>query len=415
MYNINPIIKWWVTPKLPSEYIFILADRKPKEFYRTFGNNVRRWFIHPIKRRIAKYYLRILQKLFGIKVIGITGSSGKTTTKEMAASILRQEGRTISSYANIDPVYNIPTTILKCRPNTKYLVLEMGVEYPGEMDFYLWLAKPDIGLITNIGIAHTEFLKNIKGVVKEKSKLVRQISKDGYSILNADDANLSEIGGKLTSNVLWFGDGGSIYAKDIRNKRMKTNFTLVINKNNISVHLPGIGRQMVTNSLAAASVGYIFGVNPAKIKEGIETSTPQAHRMSIVKHKSGAIILDDTYNSNPKACEEALKTLVETAGISKKVAVLGDMLELGVYEKQAHRKIGKIVSLMGIDFLIGVGEASKVLIEEASKNIGKKRTAWVKDVNYIHTSLKPYLRQNTFILIKGSRAVGLDKIISRLS
>ncbi len=108
---------------------------------------VLRWFIHPIKRKIAKYYLAFLKRFFGIKIIGITGSVGKTTTKEMVASTLKLQGPTVCSYANIDQIYNLPTTILRARPWTKYLVLEMGVEYPGEMDFYLWLAKPDIGVI----------------------------------------------------------------------------------------------------------------------------------------------------------------------------------------------------------------------------------------------------------------------------
>src|SRR3989344_2587811 len=138
--------------------------------------------IHPIKRRISKLYLIFLRRFFGLKVIGITGSAGKTSTKEMIISILSLKARTVASFANIDPVYNIPTTILRCTPLTKYLVLEMGVEYPNEMDFYLWLVKPDVGVITNIFPTHTLFLKDIEGVYKEKSKLIKNTK---IAILNA--------------------------------------------------------------------------------------------------------------------------------------------------------------------------------------------------------------------------------------
>src|SRR3989344_3528645 len=131
--NINPILKWWMTPKLPAEHIFIKPEDRPKGAINSIKIYSRKWVLHPLKRRIAKYYLILLQKCFGLKVVGITGSAGKTTTKEMLASILKQRGETIYSYANIDPVYNIPTTILKCSPSTKYLILEMGVEYHGEM------------------------------------------------------------------------------------------------------------------------------------------------------------------------------------------------------------------------------------------------------------------------------------------
>ena len=187
MYKVNPIIRWWVTPKLPENHIFIGGDSRPKESSALLGIYIRRWLIHPIKRRIAKYYLAILRRFFGLKVIGITGSTGKTTTKEMITSILRQEGKTTSSYANIDPVYNIPSTILRCSPSTKFLVLEMGVEFPGEMDFYLWLAKPDIGVVTNIYPTHTLFFGDVEGVYKEKSKLVKGLNTNGVAVLNGEN------------------------------------------------------------------------------------------------------------------------------------------------------------------------------------------------------------------------------------
>ncbi|NMD01040.1 MAG: hypothetical protein GYA62_15160, partial [Bacteroidales bacterium] len=152
----NTFVQWWQTPEFP---LIHLSDRT---------SFIKKWFFHPIKRRVARLYLKILQSSTDIKVIGITGSAGKTTTKEVLASILKEDGKTVFSKENIDPIYNIPTTILKTPPSTKYLILEMGVEYLGEMDFYLWLAKPDVGIITNIFPTHLEFLKNVEGVMTEK-------------------------------------------------------------------------------------------------------------------------------------------------------------------------------------------------------------------------------------------------------
>src|SRR5579859_7997424 len=193
------IVRWWQVSSLPEAHVWISKDRRPVGLKNVVRVYFRKWFVHPIKRRVAKYYLIFLKKFRGLTVIGITGSSGKTTTKEMLASILKLKGETIASFANIDPVYNIPTTILKCKPSTKYLVLEMGIEYPGEMDFYIWLAKPDVGVITNIYPTHTLFFGDETGVAKEKGKLVKTLGKNKTAVLNIENKYLLEIGQKVKS------------------------------------------------------------------------------------------------------------------------------------------------------------------------------------------------------------------------
>src|SRR4030042_677120 len=191
--RINPIVRWWVTPKLPYHDIFELPLLINKSAASRYWHIFSRWVIHPIKRRAARWYLRLLQKYSGIVVIGITGSAGKTTTKEMLFSILKKQDKTVCTRTYLDPVYNIPNTILTTPFGTKYLILEMGVEYPGEMDFYLWLAKPDIGVITNIFPTHTEFMGNIDGVFKEKGKLVLRLPKSGVAVLNSGDKKLKSL------------------------------------------------------------------------------------------------------------------------------------------------------------------------------------------------------------------------------
>lgn len=414
--NAPKIIQWWMTPKLPEEHIWVSPESKPEGLPKIFRIYFRKWLTHPVKRRIAKYYLKFLQEFFNITVVGITGSTGKTTTKEMVASILKQKGETVWSYANIDPVYNIPTTILKCKPNTRYLVLEMGVEFIGEMDYYLWLAQPDIAVITNIYPTHIEFFKSTRGVAKEKGELAKSISRPGFAILNQENGHLRKIAQKIKPKITWFGKGGFVRAKNIEvTNSLSTKYTLAIGESKINIQLPLLGKQFVQNSLAAAAVGHVCGVSLGLIKRGLENFELSEHRMEIIRLPNGGLILDDSYNNNPAAAKEALNVLKEITMKKTKIAVLGDMLELGKHERKYHREIGRLVSTLGIDYLIGVGPVSKFLVEEARKKMKKDCIFWAEKESDVLPVLKPLLKKDTAILIKGSRSIGLDKVVSRLS
>ena len=401
----NSLAKLWFGP-IPDEHVKVI-NRSPKEY-------LYKLLIHPIKRRVAKCYLVLLRKVFGIKVVGITGSAGKSTTKEMAASILGESGKTVASYANIDPVFNIPSTILKCSPQTRFLVLEMGVEYPGEMDFYLWLAKPDIGLITNIHPAHTEFFKNIQGIGQEKGKLVRVLNSKGYAVLNKENKNLRELSREVKAKIVWYGKGGEIEAEDTSYAGGSGSiFTLVIDKNKLVVQLPIVGEQFVNNALGASDIALSLGIKPQDIKKGLEKFKPLEHRMATQVLKGGALLLDDSYNNNPEAAKEALKTLKRVAGQRKMIVVFGDMLELGNLSSSAHKELGKTISAMGVERLIGVGKASKDLITTAKTDLGDNAT-WVANADHVLAVLKPLLKRDTVVLIKGSRGVGLDRLVAKL-
>ncbi|MDP3994444.1 MAG: UDP-N-acetylmuramoyl-tripeptide--D-alanyl-D-alanine ligase [bacterium] len=343
---------------------------------------IKKQFIHPIKRRIAKYYLILLRKYFGLKVIGITGSAGKTTTKEMLASILKLGGKTVYTVANIDPVYNIPTTILKCNPKTNYLILEMGVEYPGEMDFYLWLAKPDIGVIMNIFPTHTEFFGDINGVFKEKSKLVLSLGKGDIAIMNFKDKTLKGLADKLKAKVFWFESDED---------------------------------PLQQNANAAGKVAEVLKVRKESIKKGLKTYSRPEHRFEIIKTKSGAVIFDDSYNSNPEALLATLRKFNKFAGKGIKVAVLGDMLELGKIEEDEHRRVGKEIAKSNFRVLIGVGSAVKFLISEVDKYSKKTKTYLFIKPEEALPLLQTLLNRDTFVLIKGSRSIGLDKVVYNLT
>ena len=407
----DPFIKWWMTPKLPKEHIFIPADKKPAAFFEMVRVYTRKWFIHPIKRRIAKNHLTLLKRFGHIEVVAITGSAGKTSTKDMLHSILGRITPTVASIANIDPVYNIPTTILRCGLKTKYLILEMGVEYPGEMDYYLWLASPDIGVITNVYPTHTLFFKDVAGVGKEKGKLVRSLSSGKTAVLNSDNQALKKIASDLDAKIVWFGKDAPVSARGIGVTRdLKSEFVLKIGENEVNIRLPILGKQFVQNSLAAAAVAHALGVKITDIKKGLEDFSPQEHRMQIKKLRSGAILIDDSYNSNPQALSEALLTLKDVSEGRVAVAVLGDMLELGVNEEDFHRKVAKDILDLKIDYFIGVGPLMKIAVNEAGKKMGK-RAIWVESPDKVSDKLKPIINSKTVLLVKGSRSVGLDKIV----
>jgi UDP-N-acetylmuramoyl-tripeptide--D-alanyl-D-alanine ligase len=368
MTTINPIIKWWATPKLPAEDIF------------ASHNFISQWMVHPIKRRLARWYLKLLQKYTKIIVIGITGSAGKTTTKEMLAAILKLDGCTVCTPKNVDSVYSIPNTILATPVWTKYLILEMGVEYKGEMDFYLWLSKPDIGLITNIFPTHTQFLGNIDGVFKEKSKLVFGLPKEGLAVLNSADAKLKNLSNELNSKIIWF-------THDINPLKQNAN--------------------------AASALAKNLGIKDEKIEKGLAEYKKPAHRLQIINHASGAMILDDSYNSNPWA---ALSTLAYFNKIAKgdKIAVLGDMLELGDFDESAHRELGKHVAKSNFKLVVGIGKSSKFLIDEVNKYSNNTKTYLFANKEDAIPVIKQELKKGVSLLVKGSRSIGLDKLVDVL-
>lgn len=413
--NIHPVIRWWATPKLPREHIFISPEKRPKEIDKIIRVYFRKWVVHPLKRRIVRYYLKFLQQFFGLTVIGITGSAGKTTAKEMAAAILSQKGKTVWTPANLDPIYNIPSTILRCMPTTKYLILEMGVEFPGEMDFYLWLARPRIRAITNIYQTHTQFFGSINGVAEEKEKLAEQSEPDDFVVLNKDNTYLQKIAKKTKAKVIWFDKDSPIRAEKIKiTGDFKTQFTLHVAKKNIEITLPLLGSQFVENALAAAAIGFACSATIKEIKTGLENFNVPEHRMRPIKLANGALILDDSYNSNPTAAKTALETLKEVSGKKKMIVVMGDMLELGKDEKERHKELGRQILAMVPKLLIGVGRLSQYLAREAKRKMPEGSVKWAGSQKEVLPILTPALKRDTVTLIKGSRSIGLDKLIEEL-
>ncbi len=411
-------VQTWVGENLPAQHIFIQSENKPKELNKVVRLYFRKWFVHPLKRHLTHYRSAYLSKS-GTTIIGITGSAGKTTTKEMLAAILSQKFKTEYSKANIDPVYNIPETVLHTPKNTEKLILEMGIEFPGELDFYTWLAKPNIGIVTAVDWTHTEFFGDVEGVLKEKQKLITSLPKSGYAILNYDDVRVRSIAKKTKANVMFFGSSPKCdvqFSNITLTKDFKTEFILHYKKESIKIKLPLLGYHFASLASASAAVGILSQMSLSEIKKGLESMQNEPHRMQPIKLKNNSILLDDTYNANPFATKGALKILNGVSGKRRKVFVFGEMKELGRYSIKGHSEIGKKLVECGVAELLTLGELTRYTIETAIKNgLSQKNTYYAFDKKDLLKEIKKRIKRGDVILIKASRSMGLEEIVDALT
>lgn len=374
--------------------------------------------LHKTRAQVTKWWVKINPQA---EIIGVTGSVGKTTTKEAIASVLSQKFSTVASIGNLDPVFNIPITLLKVRPWTKKVVLELGVEYPNEMDFYLSLVQPNIGVVTRVYWAHTEFLGDIQGVINEKSKLLKKLPEKGWAVLNHDDEYIREEMAKRTKAHI-FSFGTHPYAdlqvsdflhqgKDGSAFKIKSKLKEFPQETKISWKL--LGEHNTVAAAAAACVGLLSGLSPKEIKVGLEKLKPQPHRLNPVAGPSGSLILDDTYNSSPAAAMMALETLRALANKGRAIAVLGEMKELGKYIEEGHREVGRKAAQENIDKLILYGEKTRFTGEEARKNgLKKDQITDVSSAEKIVEILKKELKRDDVCLIKASRHhIHLERVV----
>ncbi|MCI9168408.1 MAG: UDP-N-acetylmuramoyl-tripeptide--D-alanyl-D-alanine ligase [Dorea sp.] len=312
---------------------------------------------------IAKLY----RDSFDVKVVGITGSAGKTSTKEMIASVLAQKYNVHKTLGNFNNEWGLPITIFEMNDSHEIAILEMGVNHFGEMRRLSSVASPDICVITNIGVAHLEFFKTREGIFQEKSQMIQDMKNGGTIILNGDDDLLSRMGPVKGVDPVFFGISRDceFYASDLASAGLKgTACTLHLPSGEdirCLVPLPGI--HMVSNALAGAAVGYSLGLTPEEIKRGIENLPSIPGRNHIISTDK-LVILDDCYNANPISTNAAIDVL--TMAIGRKVAVLGTMGELGSDEEQLHFNTGVYAAKQGIDLVCGIGRLGRAIAEGAS-------------------------------------------------
>jgi len=350
------------------------------------------------------------RKRFDIPVIAVTGSNGKTTTKEMLSAILAKKFSVLSNPGTQNNHIGVPMTIFKLRKEHNIAVLEVGANHAGEIDRLSWMLQPTMGVITNIGSSHLEFFKTLKGVLEAKLELVRNLPKDGKLLVNKDDELLKKINGsRLRTYTFGFNQDSNFHGQAIEQAEDKISF--IYNKKHRIV-LSALGRHNVYNALASIAVASFFNVDHSQIKDALLSFQPPPMRMQIVKLKNNATVINDCYNANPTSFSSALEFLNEYPHRTRRIVICGDMLELGEASHRLHLDTGKNIAKAKIDFLITVGNLAKEIAHGANlAGMPKKAMHTCGDVKEAGSFLQEIIQSDDLILIKGSRAMQMENII----
>ena len=348
-------------------------------------------------------------------LVAVTGSAGKTTTKEMLASIMGRLGPGLKTAGNFNNLIGLPLTLLRLTEQDQWAVIEMGTSALGEIERLTAIAQPSMGIITNIGPAHLETLHGLDGVSRAKGELFAGLQ-GGTAIINLDDPRVAGLPVANGVKKLTYGlsAAADVQATDISVDAAAVSFELQFNGQRQPIHLPVPGRHNVHNALAAAAAAIELAVSLPEIAAGLAAFAPAQGRMNLAALPCGGLLLDDSYNSNPMSAQAALDALSELKGQGRRVAVLGDMLELGDISEQMHEQLGASAARTA-DLLLAVGRYATVLAQGASRaGMAKDRIIVLADAaaasNYINEQRRPGDR----ILVKGSRGVRLDRVSAAL-
>ncbi len=347
-----------------------------------------------------------------LRVVGITGSVGKSSTKELTAEVLSRRFHTYKNPGNYNNEIGLPLSLLNLGRGYEVMVAEMGFYYPGEIAFLCGIAKPQIGVITNVGTVHAERAGTREEIARGKSELVESLplSPLGTAILNMDDPFVKAMAEKTRADVVFYGldPKADIWADEIEGRGLQgILFRLHFQGESMKLQVPLLGRHSVQTILRACAVGFSLGMNWEEVSEGLLGSSSQL-RMVSVKTESGALILDDTYNATPESTIAALDLLGEIKG--QKIAVLGDMLELGQYEVDGHQQVGRRAAEV-VSHLIAVGPRGKIIAETATqRGLPPSAVTWVNDAVEAAGLLKYNLREGDVVLVKGSHGLRMDRI-----
>lgn len=363
-------------------------------------------------QQIARFWRRKLN----LRVVGITGSVGKSTTKEMVAEVLSTRYRTLKSPGNLNNEVGLPLTMTRLSHGHQRAVMEMGFYVPGEIAFLCDIALPQVGVVTNVGTVHAERAGSQEAIARGKAELVQALppAPDGVAILNFDDPWVRKMEEKTKARVFFYGlsPEAHLWADRVEGLGLEgIRFRMHYQGETLHVKIPLIGRHSVHTALRAAAVGLVENMNWQEILEGLSQGHTQL-RLVAVRSEGGALLLDDTYNASPESMLAALNLLDELDG--RKVAVLGDMLELGPYERGGHEKVGLRAGQV-VDVLLTLGERAHIIAEAARRGNGKKKIIMEFDeLEPVVEWLRTGLTSKDVVLIKGSHGLRMDRITSAL-
>ncbi|WP_153126758.1 UDP-N-acetylmuramoyl-tripeptide--D-alanyl-D-alanine ligase [Peribacillus tepidiphilus] len=366
----------------------------------------------PLKalQALAKNYLMQLS----VKVVGITGSNGKTTTKDMVAALLSTQYRVHKTSGNYNNHIGLPLTILTMSEDTEVAVLEMGMSGRGEIELLSKLAEPDLAIITNIGEAHLLDLGSREGIAEAKLEIMSGLKEDGVLIYHGDEPLLKErVEGHSIRNLTFgLGHQNTVYAEYIKTREKDTLFKT--NLYGTEFVLPVLGAHNVQNAMAAILAARELGITPENIKAGLSSVQLTNMRMEMKKGKRGEIIINDAYNASPTSMKAAIDLVTELTGFNRKILVLGDMLELGPKEEEFHLKIGAMIKPGSVDQLFTYGRLGKKIAEGAMKVLPKEAIFSYEDKEELIATLINQVSKNDLILVKASRGMKLEEVVQAL-
>ncbi|OIK12337.1 UDP-N-acetylmuramoyl-tripeptide--D-alanyl-D-alanine ligase [Bacillus sp. MUM 13] len=352
------------------------------------------------------------------KVIGVTGSNGKTTTKDMIHSILSTKFKVYKTKGNLNSEYGLPLSLLSVSENDEIVVLELGMSNRGEIETLSKIAQPDIGVITMIGTSHIATLGSRKAIANAKLEIIAGIRQNGLLSIYGDEEllidTLKDIENKEI-RITTFGitNKNDIYQTNVKSNARNIEFTINTDDNHVySINL--IGKHNINNALAAISVAKELGMSDKQIKIGLKKLSLTGMRMEEIKSDEGFTIINDAWNASPTSVQAAIETFNELTGYNRKILVLGDMLELGQNEVEYHKEIGYQVAQSKIDFLFTLGKLAKYIAEETQRNHGSKKVKTFLDKQSLITQVRDVLEPNDVILVKGSRGMALEDIVNAL-
>ncbi len=352
-----------------------------------------------------------------ISVIGITGSNGKTTTRKMTTAVIRKRYNTLWSHGNFNNEIGLSLTLLNLNLDHQWAVLEMGANHPGEIGRLAEICRPNIGVITNIGPAHLEGFGSLDGVASAKGELLDYMGPDSTAVLNADDPRVIALQAKAPGNVLSYGtsEKAEVRATMVEEKGLITSFCLQLPEKELFITLKTPGAFMTSNALAAASAGYLAGVSAKEIKSALEDDfRPAPGRMNIFQTENEIHVIDDTYNANPGSMAAALVTLKNLKKENRAIFVTGDMFELGKFSKAMHKNIGELAAEAGLNRLYATGTFSSKIAEGAMEKGMNPRDIFVGSKTEILEDITKWFLPGDWILVKGSRAMGMEKIVEAI-
>jgi UDP-N-acetylmuramoyl-tripeptide--D-alanyl-D-alanine ligase len=350
-----------------------------------------------------------------LKVIAVTGSAGKTTTKDLIYSVLKQKYSCLKTEGNYNNHIGLPLTLLRLTADNKFAVLEMGMSALGEIELLAKIAEPDFGIVTNVAAAHLEQLGSLENIAKAKKELIDQLGTQDTAILNYDNTYTRKMGETAESEVLYFGfdRGADIQVLDYYFDSEKENlsFKVKYEKQDYTFNFKKAGRHNIYNAITAIIIALKIGLKPVEIQQGLLQAEFSANRMEIIKLSNGARIINDSYNANPLAVKAALDVLEELKA-ERKIAILASMLELGFESKLKHQEVGAYAVQKGVDLLITIGSKARAIAAGADSEMAADKIIILDNNQDCIDFLGAEIKADDLILIKGSRANKLEEIIA---